>query len=372
MPSDERSSLLSKLLRNRLLRLIVILLVLAAIAYFAFGKGQNFWNTLQEQWEQSRLNFQEFGYSWLILGIIVYLVSVVSTFIRWRILLHALHIRCSNTDAIRLGFLGYVSGMFLPGSTMGDALKAIFVVKENPGNRLGALASIVVDRIVGLYSLFLLSAIVGLINVKTIWSYESEGAHQLRIAFYIICGVSLGGLLFYLLFILLPLEGRGYRAYLEKIRFIGKPLSKLLMAFAQYRRYPWAMVQAVAIGMAGHIGFVLSYYLASMAVPGPGPTPDWQIHFIIIPFFMVFQALPLTFGGNLGVGDALLGMLYEMVGAKLMKGLLASLFQRLIAWIVALIGLIWYIPLHRRFKLMQADAMLPSDQEPSAAPPLST
>lgn len=372
MSSAPRPSLLSTIFRNKFVRSLIILLVLCVIAWFAFGKGQNFWETLQQQWAESKLNFQEFGYSWFIIGVVVYLVSVVSTFIRWRVLLHALHIRCTYADAIRLGFLGYVSGMFLPGSTMGDAIKATFVWKENPGNRVGALASIVVDRIVGLYSLFLLSTIVGLINLQTIMSYDSAGAHELRIAFYIICAVSAGGLVFYLLFMFLPLEGRGYRTRLEKIRFIGRLISKILIAFAQYRRYPWAMVQAVVIGMAGHVGFVLSYYFASKALPGPGPTPDWQVHFIIIPFYMVLQAVPLTPGGNLGVADAILGKLYAMVGGTLLKGLLTSLFQRLIAWIVALIGLIWYIPLHRRFKTIQTDSNSMLDPAPTSPPASST
>lgn len=371
MSSERRPSFLASLFSKRLFRWILLLVVLLVIGYFAYGKGQTFWDTLQDQWAQSRLNFQEFGYSWFAIGLIVYLISVVSTFLRWRVLLHALHIRCTQADAIRLGFLGYVTGMFLPGSTMGDALKAGFVWKENPGNRVGALASIVVDRIVGLYSLFLLSAFVGLMNLQTIWSYDSAGAHELRVAFYIICAVSAGGLIFYLLFMFMPLEGRGYRARIEKIRFVGRVISKVLIAFAQYRRYPRAMVQAVVIGMGGHIGFVLSYYFASMALPGPGPTPDWQVHFLIIPFFMVFQAVPLTPGGNLVVGDALLGKLYEMVGAKLMKGLLASLFQRLLAWMVALIGLIWYIPLQRRYKAIAAGATSMPDPVPTA-PPAST
>jgi uncharacterized protein with PQ loop repeat len=283
-------------------------------------------------------------------------MSVIGTFLRWRVLLEALHIHCSVWNAIRLGFVGYVGSMFLPGSIMGDAFKAGFVMKENPGNRVGALASIVVDRFVGLYSLFLLSALVGLFNLQMIWGYKEAGAWELKIAFYIICAISLGGFIFYGLFMMLPIGGRGYRARLEKIRFVGGFLSKILGAFVQYRRYPWAMVLAVVIGMAGHIGFVLSYYFASMALPGPGDTPTWQLHFLIIPFFMVFQGMPLTPGGNLGVGDLLLGGLYKMVGALEMKGLLASLFQRLIAWIVALIGLIWYVPLQQRFKAVVAEA----------------
>jgi hypothetical protein len=213
---------------------------------------------------------------------------------------------------------------------------------------MAAVASIVVDRFIGLYSLFLLASFVGLFNLDLIVDESQHGITQLRLALYAIWGISAGGLIFFLLLILLPLEGRGIVTRLEKIRFIGRILGKALRAFGQYRRHPKGLVYAVLIGMAGHVGFVLTYYLASLALPGPGETPSWQVHFLIIPFFMVFQAVPLTFGGNLGVGEVMLGGLYEMVGGTLTKGILASLMQRVIAWAAALVGLLWYVPLQRR------------------------
>ncbi len=348
MSSDSRPLSLSTLFRKKWFRWLLILFVLGLIGYFAYDTGQNFWGELQKQWAKANLNFQDFGYSWFAMGLVVYLVSVISTFIRWRVLLHALHIKCSYADSIRLGFVGYVSSVFLPGSITGDVFKAGFIVKENPGNRVGALASILVDRLVGLYSLFLLAALVGLFNLDTILNNANPEATKLKLAYYAICAFAAAGLVGYGLFLVIPFQGKGYGARIARIRFIGRVLSKILIAFTQYRRYPWAMVQAVVLGMLGHIGFVLSYYFASLALPGPGPTPSWQLHFLIIPFFMVFQAIPLTPGGNLGVGDLILGVLYTLVGGLELKGLLASLLQRLITWIVALIGLIWHIPLHRR------------------------
>lgn len=348
MSSDSRSSSLSSLFRKRLYRWILILIVLGALGYFAYDKGLLFWGNLQNQWAKANINFQDFGYHWFVIGLVVYLVSVISTFIRWRILLQALHIRCSYADAIRLGFVGYVSSIFLPGSITGDLFKAGFIFKENPGNRVGAISSIVVDRLVGLYSLFLLAAMVGAFNLNVLLAPANAEASKLQLAYYAICLIAVLGILFYGLFLLIPFPAHGYSPRIARIRFVGHFLNKVLAAFAQYRKYPWAMVQAVLIGMLGHIGFVLSYYFASLALPGPGPTPSWQLHFVIIPFFMVFQGLPLTFGGNFGVGDLILGVLYTFVGGLELKGILASLLQRLITWIVALIGLIWYIPLHRR------------------------
>ena len=118
MSSEPRPSILSRLFRHNGFRWLIILIAIAAISWFAYNKGQAFWEELKKQWAQANLNFQDFGYSWFMLGVIVYLVSVISTFIRWRVLLHALHIKCSYSDAIRLGFVGYVGSVLMPGSTM--------------------------------------------------------------------------------------------------------------------------------------------------------------------------------------------------------------------------------------------------------------
>lgn len=53
----------------------------------------------------------------------------------------------------------------------------------------------------------------------------------------------------------------------------GGIITKILSAFIAYRRYPWAIVQAVFIGMLGHIGFVMSYYFASQACLAQGQPP---------------------------------------------------------------------------------------------------
>lgn len=340
--------------RRTILKWGLTLLVLAAMGAWVYFKGDELQAKLSDEWSRSHLSFSQFGFGFFFAGLAIYFVSVLSTFFRWRALVTALHIPLSKLDAIRLGFVGYVPSTFLPGSITGDVVKAGFLFSEHRDRKMAALASIVVDRFIGLYSLFLLASIVSLFNLGMLMDESQTGITQLRLALFTIWGITLAGIALFLLFVLLPLEGKGYLAKLERVRFVGRFLSKLLRAFGQYRRHYRAVLVAVLIGMAGHVGFVLTYYFASRALPGPGETPSWQVHFLIIPFFMVFQAVPLTLGGNLGVGDVVLGGLYEMLGATLTKGVLASLFQRILAWAVALIGLMWYVPLQRTMKAKRA------------------
>ena len=94
----------------------------------------------------------------LLGGFVVLLMAVVITIVRWCYLVRALGIDFSLPDAMRIGFIGYLFNLAPMGIVGGDLLKAWMLAREKPGNRAKALASVVVDRIVGLYVLFLVAA----------------------------------------------------------------------------------------------------------------------------------------------------------------------------------------------------------------------
>ena len=62
-------------------------------------------------------------------------------------------------DAFRLGFLGYLMNFVSLGSVGGDLFKAVFIAHEQPGKRAEAVATVFIDRVVGLYGLFVVATI---------------------------------------------------------------------------------------------------------------------------------------------------------------------------------------------------------------------
>ena len=84
-------------------------------------------------------------------------ISTISemTFVRWYLLVRALQLQFRLVDAFRLGFLGYLFNFVVVGSVGGDLFKAIFIAREQPGRRAEAVATVLVDRIVGVYALVL-------------------------------------------------------------------------------------------------------------------------------------------------------------------------------------------------------------------------
>lgn len=312
-----------------------------ALLVFAWFKGGDLFDKLKNDWAKAKLNFQDFGYGYFFFGTLVFFISMVSTFLRWNILLRAMGIPIPMKDTLKLGFFGFVISQFGPGSISGDVLKAGFACKQQPTKRTAAVASILVDRFIGLYALFVLAAIV---TAYQLYAGNIDGImkdSRLYLAVMSIFAIALGGAVVLAGFCLIPIRGTGMRAKLEKIPVVGRFAGKALAAFGQYRHKPQAILEAIGIGILGHIGFVMGYYYASLSLPGPGDSPSWGIHFVIIPFFMVVQSLPLTFGQNIGVGDAILGLFYQLVNAELLKGILASLVQRVMTWLCVIPSLFW-------------------------------
>jgi uncharacterized membrane protein YbhN (UPF0104 family) len=87
-------------------------------------------------------------------------VGLIITFLRWHMLVRAVGLPFSRYDAIRLGLVGYYFNTFLPGSIGGDIVKAYAIAKEQ-SRRTVAVATVLIDRIIGLWALIWFVAIIG-------------------------------------------------------------------------------------------------------------------------------------------------------------------------------------------------------------------
>ncbi len=133
----------------------------------------------------------------LLGGFFALLMVVLITIVRWCYLVRALGIELSLRDAMRIGFIGYLFNLAPMGIVGGDLLKAWMLAREKPGNRAKALASVVVDRIVGLYVLFLVAA--GGVFITGFWDIPDAMVHRICWAVLIVTFVSTVGIVLILL-----------------------------------------------------------------------------------------------------------------------------------------------------------------------------
>lgn len=266
----------------------------------------------------------------------VVLLAVCITFVRWYLLVRALQLRFSLTDAFRLGFLGYLFNFIVVGSVGGDLFKAIFIAREQRGRRAEAVATVLVDRVVGVYGLVVLTGGVIL----------GGGVPKATVEVQTLCNLTLAAVAAGALGIavmLLPGFASGPVArFFTRLPRIGKVLAQLFSAVRIYRSRWLTVLVTLLMSVGSHSLFTLSLYLITRALFTHVPT--LHEHLILVPLGMVAGALPLAPAG-FGAFEFAIGELYKIIPASPdvdVAGILVALVYRVLTIMVALIGVVIY------------------------------
>ena len=94
-----------------------------------------------------------------VLGAACYFVTVLVAGARWWWLLRVNGLQVTLLESLRFTWIGVFFNTVVPGATGGDLIKAIYIMKHCPGQRVPALVSVIVDRVLGLASLAILGAV---------------------------------------------------------------------------------------------------------------------------------------------------------------------------------------------------------------------
>ena len=106
---------------------------------------------------------------WSMFGIAlcIRLASLMGTFTRWRMLVRGIGIPLSFRETFRLGILGEACNLMGPGAVGGDLVKAALLAKNNKNRIASVMATVFLDRVLGMWALFVLGALASLIPVST-------------------------------------------------------------------------------------------------------------------------------------------------------------------------------------------------------------
>jgi uncharacterized protein (TIRG00374 family) len=281
-----------------------------------------------------RLRQQDKNWSLLTCGAALVSATVCVTFVRWYLLVRALDLRFRIADAFRLAFLGYLLNFIGGGSVGGDLFKAIFIAREQPGRRTEAVATVAMDRVVGLFALLLVTstAILAAGVSSDDWRVEAICDFMLVVTAIAIVFVVL---------ILIPRfrAGRFVQA-ITRLPKIGPTLERLIAAVGVYRGKPLVLASTFAMSVFVHVSLCVAIYLAAAAIFVQPPT--MAEHFIIVPLSMCAGAVPLAPGG-LGEFEAAMGVLYMLLPAhRNDNGIVVALVYRLMTVLIAVIGAVYY------------------------------
>ena len=127
----------------------------------------------------------------LIAGVLTFGMCLFVVSVRWKVLLAAQGLELSLGRALELYFIGHFFNSFLLGATGGDIVKAYYAARETHHKKAEAVATMLMDRIMGLLALVALVVVIMMIRLKFFLTYTET---RVALAFFVgLFAVSLVG-----------------------------------------------------------------------------------------------------------------------------------------------------------------------------------
>jgi uncharacterized protein (TIRG00374 family) len=315
---------------KRFLWLFLQFVLIAGIFGFLFWSaatatdedGKNIFTVL---WEQDK------HWHFLAAAFFIQLFAVAISFVRWRLLVRTLGLECSHREVFRFGSFGFMLNLAPLGIVGGDAVKAVMIAQRNPDYKAQAVASVFVDRFVGLFAMFICGAIF------VCWTGFAFRIEPLAQFFTFLVFAFAAASLIGTCIVFLPFFAKGhFERLLAKIPLCGKLISKLTEALLLYRNHKRCLLQCCLLTVLIHTSFGLSiYWIASGLFQ---LVPDATNHIMLHMVANLTAMLPLAAGPY----EFFLEQLYQLLGMSVGMGLIVALMYRLTMISVAVAGIIYY------------------------------
>ena len=287
--------------------------------------------------------------------------SITLTFYRWYLLVWAQEFPFKVGDALRLGFIGYLSNYVGPGAAGGDLFKAGMIAAEQTSRRGIAAATVLLDRILGMLALFLVGAFATLFQNPSLLEH-----HYVRIIVAVMWGGSAAGLLGLCVMLHPAVPRSSWLNRLVKLPKVGGAIGGIVNAVILYQHRRRVVIISVAVSIVGHFGMLSSFYFCARALQLGSAAPGYWEHLLLIPGAeLAAVALPLPGGVGVlegavqfcyGIANESAGFLVESSVAE-GAGFATAVAYRVITIVVAAIGAGYYLTARRRIaeSLHEAD-----------------
>jgi hypothetical protein len=209
---------------------------------------------------------------------------------RWQLLAEMLKVYATFWEFVAYTFLGMFTNLFVPGLLGGDAARAIYLGR--PRNRLGeAVASVVVDRAVGLVGLFWLAA------ASAIFLNYAPLPRSVITPTILVGALALFGYL-------------GSPLIARLIPVMPRPIRRAGGMVAPYLHHPERLLIPITLSIALQMALAVGQY--ALAV-GLGMNTPLSLFLLCVPIANVVASLPLTLNG-LGIRESAYLVLFGMAG----------------------------------------------------------
>ena len=250
----------------------------------------------------ANLDFRCFG-----LGAAAFLIFIIVINSRWWWLMRVNGLGVGFFEAQRFAWIGLFCSNVLPGATGGDLVKAVYIVRRCSGDRVRAVVSVVVDRILGLLSLLFVCSLFSAGSLER-FPYFAWAVWACAFAALVFAALLLSPTLRSLL---------RFEKLVDRLpRRVGAIVTELDDAILQYRAHLKGIGLWILVSPLTYSLFCGSVFLMDRAL---GVGLELSDYWVIVPVAAVAQAIPIAPAGW-GIGEAAYGALIGKFGAAALPG----------------------------------------------------
>lgn len=242
----------------------------------------------------------------LALGLIAFNLFLTSE--RWRVLIKSQDMKASSWPVFKLSLIGIFFNFAMPGGVGGDVIKGYYFARQNPGSKIVAVTSILMDRVMGLFSMILMALLVMTYDMDHITHVPS-----LMNLFWFILALFLG----FAGALAMIFSQHLYKRNVLKKAIAILPLSekflKLYESMHLYGKQGKRILWVILLSLIAQSCSILFLYLVGRTA---GYTDvDLKTYFLVAPLGFMATAIPISPAG-VGVGQAAFYFLFNIYTGK--------------------------------------------------------
>jgi len=260
--------------------------------------------------------------------------------IRWQLFLKMLHLQVPLAETTRLFFIGAFFNQFLPGTTGGDVVRVLYLMREHPEHRTAGFLSVAVDRLLAM--LVLVAMGLAFAWGRAEWFAQSlTVGNTMKIFAIILFTMALGLAASFVL---------TKRHLVERLP-TGMPFREAIVKLSTLWQLCIANRREALLGAFYTIPMLVTFFAAFYFVARAfTPKVDFLDMMSIMPLVTAISSLPISLNG-IGVREALLDeLLHELCGVAKGTGMLVSITGMVVYLIWGLPGGWFYLSRRRREK----------------------
>ncbi len=254
-------------------------------------------------------NVNTMDYTWLLVGVICFVPTLLVVSWRWRMLLSVHQVSLGFWRVFELNMIGQFFSTVGVGTTGGDVFKIFYVARAVPERKTAVAFTVVADRVIGLLALLLFGVALSFTRLPLLLSTGHTRTFTTTFYLFAIAGaigavVASASPLF--------LGHRAFVAFIDRLPFAHRS-RKLIAALEQTARAFGTNIGALLISIPSHMSSTLMAYCVLRAMH-PQPMPDLLAFCSIIAIVNMLIALPVSISG-IGVREQLFTWFFALLGS---------------------------------------------------------